>query len=228
MARPARGLHGPALLSRPFDVPAAGAGRDHRRHRLQRLSGRRRFRAGHRHHEPRPFLALDDQPRSAHPAPARGLGRRRYAQSPYAGGRRGLCPQRADRHPLLWRHREVRQFDLRLRGGRALHRPSGPSPPRARRAAICRSRPARRGDGRGRWRHHRRSADDDPHPQSAREFRRPADALVGALRARPVPRGRLRRVPRRCAGDSSIELGLRTLPDRPTVVVLQPAFLGDE
>lgn len=29
-------------------------------------------------------------------------------------------------------------------------------------------------------------------------------------------------------GDSSIELGLRTLPDRPTVVVLQPAFLGDE
>ncbi len=28
--------------------------------------------------------------------------------------------------------------------------------------------------------------------------------------------------------DSAIELGLRTLPERPTVIVLQPAFLGDE
>ena len=48
--------------------------------------------------------------------------------------------------------RRGRQFDLHLRGGGPVHRPSGPPAPDPARRAICGDRAAGCGDGAGRWR----------------------------------------------------------------------------
>ena len=87
--------------------------------------------ARRRHHEPRPLHPLHAVSRSAHSrmccmAGAMTGSPRKIARA----DRRRLYPQRHHRYPPLfrrrcqWRDDQGRQFDLHLRGRRALHRPS--------------------------------------------------------------------------------------------------------
>ncbi len=155
---------------------------------------------GCRHDEPRPRDPLDRRARPADRACPARLGRRTDAGRPPPRSGRDAGAQRADRHPLGLFGDGVERFGNSIfvfEVGGALHRPSGPSAPRARCGAIRRARPARRGDGAGRRRADAGAADDDPGAEAAAVFGGDPDALVRVRLARRVPRGHGRRVRRR-------------------------------
>ena len=191
-ARRARRRPGPDHLCGSFDLPdREPAARPHR-HRLQRLCPA----AGPARHR-------DDEPRALDPLhrPARSRDQARAARmgtepGPAGAPRHDLSgrarAQRAHQHPQLGRrrHRAPRQFDLHLRDGADVHRPSRPSAPHAQPAAAQRDGPRRHRDGAGRRQRDarpRRHVRGAARPQGAADD---PDALLQRLHAQPLPRAR--------------------------------------
>ena len=136
---------GAAHIHRPLDLHDRKSGRRAHRHRLQRLSPAAGT-AGYRHDEP---CARHPFQRSSRPGDS--ICAARLGTEPGGAGHLGseisrrTRPQRADQYPQLERrHRTLRQFDLRVRDRKLVHRPSRPSASHADPAAAQRDRPRRR------------------------------------------------------------------------------------